>query len=126
MAGGISWVEYLYARIRTDIGTEHGDVTRFVVQLEYNVEPNLLEPNDWRQVARFDHEPDAEGGHDVTEEGLHMDVYRDEEKAEVRRDFPAVSLRGAPAFCKQTLSDRAPELLARFERWHGIDGNWNG
>jgi hypothetical protein len=67
MAGGISWVEYPYARIRKAVETEQGDVTRFVVQLECNVNPGPLEPNDWRQVARFDHEPDLGMGHDVTE-----------------------------------------------------------
>jgi hypothetical protein len=125
MAGGISWVEYPYARIPTEVETEQGDVTRFVVQLEYNVEPDPFEPGDWRQVARFDHEPEVEMGHDVREEGLHMDVYRDGEKMDVRRQFETPPLNDAPRYCKTYLEQHADWLLARFERWHDVDGNWS-
>jgi hypothetical protein len=126
MAGGISWVEYPYARIRKEVETEQGNVTRFVVQLEYNLNPHPLEPDDWRQVARFDHEPDVEMGHDVRAEGLHMDVYRKEEKVEVRRQFDTPEVNDAPDYCESYLLGEVDELLARFENWHGIDGNWNG
>lgn len=125
MPSGTVPVEYPYARIRTIVDAHRGDVTRFVVQLEYNVQPGFLESDDWRQVARFDHDPAAEMGHDVREEGLHMDVYRDGEKVDVLRGFPMKSPNEAPSFCRDVLEERAPKLLARFEDWHGIDGNWN-
>lgn len=51
---------------------------------------------DWNQVVRFDHNPANPNGHDITEEGLHMDVYRDSEKVWVKDDFPAVPLIHAP------------------------------
>jgi hypothetical protein len=38
------------------------EVTRFVIQLEYWLD------GDWREVVRYDHDHDAPGGHDVTEE----------------------------------------------------------
>jgi hypothetical protein len=47
--------------------------------LEYLVKPH---PEVWETVVRYDH--DAEGSdeatHDVTEDGLHIDIYRDGEK----------------------------------------------
>lgn len=51
-----------------------GGVRWFVVQLEYNPAPWL--DDDWKEVARFDHQPDSPGGHDVYEEGLHVDLYQ--------------------------------------------------
>lgn len=125
MPSGTVWVEYPYARIRIDITTHRGDVTRFVVQLEYNIRPDPFDPDDWRQVARFDHDEEAKMGHDVRDEGLHMDVYRNGEKVDVLRGFPMKSPNEAPAFCRDLIEERAPGLLARFEDWHGIDGNWN-
>jgi putative transposase len=35
-----------------------------MIQLEYWLE------GDWREVVRYDHDHDAPGGHDITEEGL--------------------------------------------------------
>jgi len=50
-------------------------VTRFTVQLEYRHD------DEWREVVRYDHDgTDIGGGHDVTEEGLHIDIYRDGEQ----------------------------------------------
>lgn len=110
-----TWIEYPRLRIRTEFAKHRGDVTRFVVQLEYNARPDVLEADDWRQVARFDHDPAAPNGHDVTEEGLHMDVYSDGEKVAVARDFPEISPNGAIDFCEEFLYEQRDELLARFD-----------
>jgi hypothetical protein len=40
---------------------ERGDVTRFVVQVEYRLD------GDWHEVVRYDHGPASERGHDVTD-----------------------------------------------------------
>jgi len=63
-------------RVRRRIGYRHdrGEITRFVVQLEYRLD------GDWAEVVRFDHDPEGTYGHDVTAEGVHIDVYRDGEK----------------------------------------------
>ena len=61
-------------QLRTAFSTERGEVTRFIIQLEYWLE------GDWREVVRYDHDRDAAGGHDITKEGLHRDIYRDGEK----------------------------------------------
>lgn len=64
------------AAVRRRLGYSHdrGKVVRFVVQLEYRME------DDWTPVVRYDHDPASDHGHDVTEEGLHVDIYRDGEQ----------------------------------------------
>lgn len=61
------------SRIRVRFGGSAGTVRWFVVQLEYNPAPWLGE--EWIPVARFNHQPDSPGGHDVYEEGLHVDRF---------------------------------------------------
>ncbi|MDL0124189.1 MULTISPECIES: hypothetical protein [Halobacterium] len=51
---------------------DRGDVTRFLVQLEYRLDDT------WTEVVRYDHDPKSEFGHNVTEEGLHIDIYNAE------------------------------------------------
>lgn len=58
-------------QIRTAFSTERGEVIELLVQLEYWIE------SEWRVVVRYDHDSEAVGGHDVTAEGLHRDVFRD-------------------------------------------------
>lgn len=67
------------------ISTEQGQVVRFVVQFEYRV------ASDWRVVVRFDHDPASAVAHDVTDEGIHMDVYRNGEKWRSEEVFPPIS-----------------------------------
>ena len=57
-------------------------MTRFVVQLEYRFN------NDWREIVRFDHDPTGDHAHDVTKDGVHMDVYRDGKKRRSAEVFP--------------------------------------
>lgn len=63
-----------HVQIRTAFCTDRGEVTQFLVQLEY------WHDGDWREIVRYDHDRNAPGGHDVTEEGLHRDVYREGKK----------------------------------------------
>jgi hypothetical protein len=62
------------AQIRVGLSTERGDVTAFFVQLEYWYD------GEWLEVARFDHAHETPLGHDVEDEGLHLDRYRGGEK----------------------------------------------
>ncbi|WP_123622796.1 hypothetical protein [Halorubrum sp. CSM-61] len=114
------WVEYPHARLRVEIVKESGVPTRFVVQLERRVD------DDWRQVVRFDHDPENPMGHDITEEGLHMDVYRNGEKSRVKDDFPPVSLTRAPRYCIAYIEQHADPLLRRFETWHDLNQDPTG
>lgn len=121
---GYFWVEWPYARIRRELDVSEGVVMRFVYQLEYDVEATEdgLPPHDWRPVARFDH--DVEGPHNVAEEGLHIDVYRDGDVYMKSYDFPIIRLKEAPRFCERYLRENADFLIDRFERWHNIGEKW--
>ena len=65
-------------------------------------------------------------GHDITEEGLHMDIYREGERVRVKDDFPPVGLIRAPRYCIAYLKTNAETLLRRFERWHDLNQSPNG
>ena len=114
------WVEYPHARLRVEIDKTAGLPTRFVVQLERRADGS------WWQVVRFDYEPENPMGHDITEEGLHMDVYRDGEKVRVKDDFPPVDLTHAPRYCIAYIEQYAGVLLRRFEKWHDLNQDPTG
>lgn len=69
------------ARRGVGIDVEQGAVARFVVQLEYLTDPVS---DNWSQVVRYDHgaKGSAESAHNVTEDGLHIDIYREGEKVD--------------------------------------------
>jgi len=108
-------------RIHVRIGvTEEGDIEWFVVQLLHNLEPYYADNEDWREIARFDHNPDALDGHDVVEEGLHMDLTF--ENRENKRDerFPGhhptySRLGGSVEFCVSYLSAEYEKLVREYE-----------
>lgn len=108
------WIEYPHARTRIVIDTTIGDMTRFLVQLEYRIE------GEWEPVVHFDHNPAGTYGHDITEEGLHMDIYRDGKQVRTKRDFPPVALSRAVDYCTSYIEANADQLLRRFEEWHNI------
>ena len=83
-------------------------VTEFVVQLECWVEDH------WEEVARFDHDPET---HDIRKEGLHMDIYREGEKYEVKRDFPRLNPNAGMNFSISYLQARNERLIERYKSW---------
>lgn len=103
-------------RVRRRIGYshDHGAVTRFVVQMEYWLDDT------WCEIVRFDHDPESDHGHDVTEEGVHMDVYRNCEKFRSGEVFPPMPASGALTFAEEHLNQHAERYINRFEEWHGI------
>jgi hypothetical protein len=109
------WGEDPHARVRVEIDKSEGHVTRFVVQLERSI------GGEWSEVVRFDHEPENPMGHNITKEGLHMDVYRDGEKVRVKDDFPPVPLSDAPRYCIMYIRTNADQLLQRFDQWHDLN-----
>lgn len=76
-------------RVRFGADIERGNVERFLVQLEYRL------VSGWTTIVRSDHNPTTEYGHDATEEGAHMDLYRDGKKVEVRQIGPPMSANAA-------------------------------
>lgn len=101
-------------RTRRRIGYTHdrGEVTRFVVQLEYNLD------GEWREVVRFDHDPESDHGHDVTREGVHMDVYRNGEKVRKEELFPPMPASEALTAAEEHINNRAKRYVRRFQGWH--------
>jgi hypothetical protein len=106
-------------RVRRRMGYSHdrGGVTKFVVQLEYRLDDG------WSEVVRFDHDPEAPDGHDVTEEGLHMDIYREGKKIRTEDVFPPLPANTALNFADEHMKEHAERYIKRFEQWHGIKNN---
>lgn len=101
-------------QLRTAFSTECGEVTRFMVQLEYWLE------GDWCEVVRYDHDRDAPGGHNVADEGLHRDVYRDGEKLRSEEVSPPISANEGFDAAEEDLRENIEGFVNRFERWHGV------
>lgn len=113
-------IDWPRVRIRRIIETDAGTVTRFVIQLEYDMAAEGEGTQTWRVVARLDHDRSSGGGHDVSEEGLHLDIYRDGRRYARSRDFPKLPPGDAMRYAETYLREHADRFLARFERWHGL------
>jgi len=101
-------------RVRLGYSHDRGDVVRFVVQLEYRVD------SDWREVVRYDHDASGEFGHDVGQDGLHIDVYRDGEQYRTEYVAPPMPAELALDRAEDHLSNNLENFVQRFESWHGI------
>lgn len=108
------------ARRRVGFDVDRGTITRFVVQLEYLIDPIS---GTWDPVIRYDH--DAEGSdeatHDVTEEGLHIDVFRDGVKIESHELTPPIEANMALKTAEEHIAEHLDRYVHRFEQWHGIN-----
>jgi hypothetical protein len=104
------------ARRRLGFDTARGDVVRFVMQLEYHHD------GEWQPVVRYDHDGtgETEFAHDVTEEGLHIDIYRDGEKAATEYITPPQPAAVALDLAEDHLSKNLERFINRYERWHQI------
>lgn len=99
-------------RFRLAYSHEKGDITRFVVQLEYR------RGGGWTPVVRYDHDPASKHGHDVSEEGLHIDVYRRGEKHRTDYVAPPMPAGVALDFAEDHLAENAERFVRRFEQWN--------
>jgi len=102
------------ARIRLGHTIENAVAVRFVRQLEYRVD------DDWHVVVRYDHGTDA-SEHDATDEGLHMDVYRDGQKLRTEQVGPPEHPNQALNRAEEHLQKHAERFIRRFEQWHNLD-----
>jgi len=59
--------------ITVRLNRERGYIPRFLVQLQYQVD---TDPVRWIEIARMDHNEMDPLGHDVYQEGLHVDIAR--------------------------------------------------
>lgn len=107
-------------RRRLGIDVDRGQVTRFVVQLEYLVNPDS---EVWATVVRYDHDAlgSDEATHDVTEEGLHIDVYREGEKIDSHELTPPMPANDGLERAEEHLTEHLDGYVRRFERWHEIN-----
>ena len=106
-------------QIRTGFTTESGEVVRFMVQLEYWLNGG------WQPVVRHDHDRDAEGGHDITEEGLHMDIYRSGEKVDIKDVSGPIPAAEGLDYAEDDLRENVQRYIKRFEKWHDIRNGSN-
>lgn len=104
-------------RRRVGYDTDRGAVTRFVVQLEYH------RAGEWRPVVRYDHDGTgaSEFAHDVSEEGLHIDIYREGEKVATEYVAPPQPAARALTRAEDHLTQNLEWFVERYEEWHGID-----
>jgi hypothetical protein len=103
-------------RICANINAQEGNVADFLVAYEYKLRGS------WETVAQFDHDPDSRYGHDISQEGLHMDLYREGQKYRVvRSKFPYVPVEQAPRYCVEYIKHNHENLIERFERWHNVN-----
>jgi len=72
--------------------------------------------SDWREVVRYDHDCDASGGHDATEDGLH----RDGEKHREEAVSPPIPANEGFDHAEEDLRENVERFVRRFERWHGV------
>lgn len=63
---------------------EQGHIPRFLVCFHYQTSVN---PVKWAPIARMDHNETSKQGHDIYQEGLHVDIAR-RSKREVHLDVP--------------------------------------
>lgn len=103
------------ARLRVGYTHDGGQVTRFVVQLEYDL------GSEWTEVVRADHDGTGETGHDVSEAGIHLDVYRGGDKLRTERIFPPTLPGRAFTIAEAHLTQHAKRYIDRFEEWHGMN-----
>ena len=101
-------------RLRLGYSREANEITRFVVQLEYRLD------DEWETIVRSDHDPESDFGHDVVEEGVHLDVYRDGEKLRSEEIFPPMNPKAALTYAEDHIATHAERYIKRFEQWHGI------
>ena len=101
-------------QLRTAFSTSSGDVTKFLVQLEY------WHNGAWQEVVRYDHDRDATGGHDVSSEGLHRDEFRDGEKFRTVRVLERIAPKAAFEYAEEDLSENLELYTQRFEEWHDV------
>ena len=108
------------ARRRLGIDVGQGIVTRFVVQLEFLVD---AADEEWAPVVRYDHDAEGseEAAHNVTEEGLHIDIYRYGEKVESHELTPPLPANEALNAAEEHLNNHIEGYLQRFEQWHGFN-----
>lgn len=102
------------ARKRLGYDRSGDEITRFVVQLEYSLD------GEWQPVVRYDHDAESAHGHDVSREGIHVDVYREGETYRTEYVAPPMPAKLALDRAEDHLANNLVGFVRRFEEWHQI------
>lgn len=102
---------------RTCLKIKDHELQAFYVQLEYNRSPNPIMEEDWQDIAWFDHQPSHRFGHDITKEGLHMDLQHPTGNNRKVKDFPSIPLADAPTFCEKYFDENYVEICDQYLKW---------
>ena len=109
-------------KIRFGLSTDRGVPVKFLVQLEYLV-PGTRTGTDtlaenWRPIARFDHDAFGPAYRNVERVGLHMDVFDPDGNQRAKKtDFPPRPANEALPAAERYLKSEYERLVRRFERW---------
>lgn len=106
-------------QIRTAFTTRRGQVTKFLVQLEFWMN------GEWWEVVRYDHDSESPGGHDVEAEGIHRDVFKPGEKHHTVEFHSGMSSNEAFQFAEDDLRENAEDYIKRFQQWHEVNEGRN-
>lgn len=113
------------ARVRIGYSRDRSEVTAFVVQLEYQLTDDGA-ASEWVEVVRSDHDSTSEGGHDVTREGVHLDVYCGGEKNHSESLMGPLPSDVGFNEAEERITDRAERYVERFREWHRNNRNGSG
>jgi hypothetical protein len=100
--------------LRYWLETTRSEVEEFVVQLY------CWHDGAWRLVCQFDHTPSLSDGHDVTTEGVHLDLFdADGNKVDTETaNHPApVNPRFAWEYANRYIEVRNVQLIQRWPQW---------
>ena len=99
-------------RLRLFLGRLPGEgLTRFRVQLEHHA------VDEWQQIVGSDHNPAAETGHDVTVEGVHLDVYRGGERIDRKRLFESTTPENALSIADDHIKENYERYVRDYRQW---------
>lgn len=84
------------------------------MQLEYRL------ADDWVEIVRSDHDEASTHRHDVTEDGVHPDVFRDGAEVRSAEIFPPMPPNEALTFVEDRIAEHGERYVKRFEARHGI------
>jgi hypothetical protein len=102
---------------RTCLKIQNNELQEFYVQLEYNESSNPIVEEEWVDIAWFDHQPTHRCGHDITKEGLHMDIRHPTGSNRKVVEFPSVPLDDAPTYCEKYFEREYIDICDQYAIW---------
>lgn len=103
------------ARAGFDLDRNREEITRFLVQLEYDM------PDGWTPIVRSDHNPAGTYGHDAETEGVHIDLYCSGEQVRTKVIGPPMPSNAALNLVEEHLIENYEQHVRRFEQWHNLN-----